>query len=106
MEPALSEYYPNVAPDENNPPQPIGRLTPFFHDITIENVNATGGKAAAVVYGLPESPVKALVMRHVRLSAEKGMVISDAEAVLDDVKVTAAQGKAIDVRPSARVTIR
>jgi polygalacturonase len=102
----ISEYYPNVAPDENNPPAPIGRLTPFFHDITIENVTATGGKVAAVVFGLPESPVKNLVMRHVRLSAEKGMVISDAQALLDDVKVTAAQGKAIDVRPSAKFTIR
>jgi polygalacturonase len=100
----ISEYYPNVAPDENNPPAPIGRLTPFFHDITIENVRATGGKVAAVIYGLPESPVKGLVMRHVRLDAEQGMVISDAQAVLDDVKVTAAQGKAIDIRPSAKVT--
>jgi polygalacturonase len=100
----ISEYYPSVAPDENNPPQPIGRLTPFFHDITIENLTATNGKVAAVVYGLPESPVKALVMRHVRLSAEKGMVISDAQVILDDVDITAAQGKAIDIRPSARVT--
>lgn len=102
----ISEYYPNVAPDENNPPRPIGRLTPFFHDISLENVTASGGKVAAVVYGLPESPVKNLVLRHVRLDAEKGVVISDAQAVLDDVKVTAAQGKAIDVRPSAKVTVR
>jgi polygalacturonase len=102
----ISEYYPNVAPDENNPPQPIGRLTPFFHDITIQNVTSTGGKVAAVVYGLPESPVKALTMRHVHLSADKGMVISDTEATLDDVQVTAAQGKAIDIRPSAKVVVR
>lgn len=81
-------------------------LTPFFHDISIENVTATGGKVAAVVYSLPELSVKALVMRHVRLSAEKGMVISDARATLDDVKVTATQGRAIDIRPSAGVTIR
>jgi polygalacturonase len=101
----ISEYYPNVEPPAANAPAPIGRLTPFFHDITIENVTATGSKVAAVVYGLPESPVKALVMRHVRLSADKGMVISDAEATLDDVKVTAAQGKDIDIRPSAKVTI-
>ena len=35
----ISEYYPSVTPDENNPPRPVGRLTPFFHDITIENVH-------------------------------------------------------------------
>ncbi len=102
----ISEYYPNVTPDENNPPQPIGRLTPFFHDITIENVTATGGKVAALVFGLPESPVKTLVMRHVRLGAEKGMIVGDAQALLDDVQVTAVQGKAIDIRPSAKVTTR
>jgi polygalacturonase len=102
----ISEYYPSVAPPASNAPAPIGRLTPFFHDITIENVTATGGKVAAVVYGLPESPVKGLVLRHVRLDAEKGMVISDAQVLLDDVKVTAAQGEAIDIRPSAKVTTR
>jgi polygalacturonase len=101
----ISEYYPNVEPPAANAAAPIGRLTPFFHDFTIENVTATGSKVAAVIYGLPESPVKGLVMRHVHLSAEKGMVISDAEATLEDVKVTAAQGKDIDIRPSAKVTI-
>ena len=44
-------------------------------------------------------------MRHLRLEAGRGMVISHAEALLDDVKVTAAQGQAIDIRPSAKVTI-
>jgi polygalacturonase len=102
----ISEYYPSVEPPAGNAIAPVGRLTPFFHDITIENVTAVGGKVAAVVYGLPESQVKGLVLRHVWLVAEKGMVISDAEAVLDDVKVTAAQGQAIDIRPSAKVTVR
>ena len=102
----ISEYYPSVTPDENNPPRPVGRLTPFFHDITIENVTATGSKVAALVFGLPKSPVKNLVMRHVRLGAEMGMVIGDAQALLDDVQVTAAQGMAIDIRPSAKVTVR
>jgi polygalacturonase len=102
----ISEYYPNVEPPAGNASAPIGRLTPFFHDITIENVTATGSKVAAVVYGLPESQVKGLVMRHVRLEAAKGLVISDAQATLDDVKVKAGEGKVIDIRPSAKVTIR
>jgi len=102
----ISEYYPNVEPPAGNLPAPIGRLTPFFHDITIENVTASGGKVAAVVYGLPESPIKNLVMRHVHLSADKGMVISDAQGLLDDVQVTASQGKAVDIRPTAKITVR
>ena len=102
----ISEYYPSVEPPADNRPQPIGRLTPFFHDFHIENVTATGARVSAVVFGLPESPVKDLTMKNVHLSGVKGMTISDAQSVvLEDVKVTAEQGKAIDIRPSAKVTI-
>jgi hypothetical protein len=46
-------------------------------------------------------------MKNVRLSATKGLIVSDAlDVTLDGVKVTAAQGKAIDIRPSAKVTLR
>jgi polygalacturonase len=103
----ISEYYPNVEPPAANTPEPIGRLTPFFHDFHIENVTAKGSKVAAVVYGLPESPVKNLTLKNVHLSADKGMVISDAEGVvLEDVKVTAAEGKDIDIRSSAKLIQR
>jgi len=103
----ISEYYPSVEPPADNRPQTIGRLTPFFHDFHIENVTATGSQVAAVVFGLPESPVKDLTMKNVHLSGTKGMTISDAQGVvLEDVKVTAQQSKAIDIRPSAKVTIR
>ena len=101
----ISEYYPNVEPPAGNAPAPIGRLTPFFHDITIDGLFAFNSKVAGVVYGLPESPVKGLVMKDVHITADRGMVISDAQATLDDVKVIAAEGEAIDVRPSAKVTI-
>jgi polygalacturonase len=102
----ISEYYPEVAPPANNPAKPIGRLTPFFHDLHFENITAKGGEVAALVFGLPESPVKNLSMKNVKLSAAKGLIVSDAQdVILDGVKVTAAQGKAIDVRPSAKVTM-
>ncbi len=103
----ISEYYPDVEPPAYNRPAPIGRLTPFFHDFHIENLTATGSQVAAVVFGLPESPVKDLTMKHVRLSGAKGMTIGDAQGVvLEDVKVTAEQGKPIEIRPSAKVITR
>lgn len=103
----ISEYYPEVAPPADNAPRPIGRLTPFFHDFHFENITAKGSEVAAVIYGLPESPVKNLSLKNVRLSAAKGLIISDAQNVtFDRVKVTAVQGKAIDIRPSAKVTVR
>ena len=103
----ISEYYPAVEPPADNRPQPIGRLTPFFHDFRFENVTVKSSKVAAVIYGLPESPVKNLVMKNVRLQGAKGMTISDAQdVVLQKVKVTAGEGKGMDIRPSAQVTIR
>ena len=103
----ISEYYPAVEPPADNRPQPIGRLTPFFHDFRFENVTVKNSKVAAVIYGLPESPVKNLVMKNVRLQGAKGMTISDAQdVVLQKVKVTAGEGDGMNIRPSAQVTIR
>jgi polygalacturonase len=103
----ISEYYPQVAPPADNAAKPVGRLTPFFHDFHFENITAKGSDVAAVIYGLPESPIKNLSLKNVRLGATKGLIVSDAQNVsFDGVKVTAAQGKAIDIRPSAKVTLR
>ena len=103
----ISEYYPQVEPPADNPPRPIGRLTPFFHDFHFENVSVKGSKTAAVVFGLPESPVKDVVMKNVHLEGAKGLTIGDAQGVtLDGVTVKAAQGKDIDILPTAKVIQR
>ena len=36
----ISEYYPKVLPQGDVAAEPVQRLTPFFHDITIENVKS------------------------------------------------------------------
>jgi hypothetical protein len=91
----ISEYYPKVMPPDDEAPQPVGRLTPQFHDIVIENVTATGGEVAAVIAGLPESPVKHVVLKNVKISAETGMTIGYAEVTGEGVVVTAAKGEGI-----------
>lgn len=102
----ISEYYPKVLPQGEVAPAPITRLTPFFHDITMENVNSVKSGTAGVIVGLPESPVKNLVLRNVNISAEKGMIIAFAEVKGSDVHVIAAQGQAINIAPSARVDVK
>jgi polygalacturonase len=91
----ISEYYPKVMPPDDEAPQAVGRLTPYFHDIVIENVTATGGEVAAVIAGLPESPVKGVVLKNVKISAEKGMSIGYAEVTGEGVVVTASTGEGI-----------
>ena len=102
----ISEYYPKVFPEGEVAPAPITRLTPLFHDITIENVKATGSKTAGVIVGLPEAPVKNIVLRNVQIQAETGMRIAYADVTADGLVVTVPQGDAITVAPSAKVTTK
>jgi polygalacturonase len=102
----ISEYYPKVKPPENDPPQPVGRLTPHFHDIVLENVTATGSKSAGVIVGLPESPVKNVVLNNVKLSAEEGLTIGNAEVTGKGVVVTPEKGEAITKLAGANVNLR
>jgi len=57
-----------------------------------------------VIVGLPESPVKDLVLKNVDIQARTGMKIAYAQVVFDNVKVVAAEGQAIQVSPTATVT--
>jgi polygalacturonase len=100
----VSEYYPKVYPEGDVAAAPIGRLTPFFHGISIENVHATGGSVAGVIVGLPESPVKDIVLKNVSIQAQTGMKIAYADVVLQNVKVVADKGEAITISPTAHVT--
>ena len=103
----VSEYYPDIEPPADNRPHPVTRLTPFFHDFHFENVSVKSSKVAGAVFGLPEAPVKGLVMKNVRLTGTKGLTIGNAQGVvLQGVTVTAAQGKNIDILPSAKVIMR
>ncbi|HEU4635365.1 MAG TPA: glycoside hydrolase family 28 protein [Edaphobacter sp.] len=102
----ISEYYPKVLPEGEVAPAPVTRLTPFFHDFTIENVNSVKSGTAGVIVGLPESAVKNVVLKNINISAEKGMTIAYANVTGSNVHVVAASGQAITVAPSAKVDIK
>jgi polygalacturonase len=97
----ITEYYTGMVKDD--PGQPVTDHTPKFHDITIENVTATGAKRAAVIMGLPESPIKGLVLRHVSVSAATGMTMQYAQVTEEDVKVTPASGEALVRGPGVTI---
>lgn len=84
-------------------PHPMTEHTPRFHDFLIENLTATGAKRAAVIYGLPESPVKGVMLRHVHISAERGADLQYAEVTTEDFVVTANTGEAVTKGPGAEV---
>ncbi len=102
----ISAYYPRELPPDPNPPLPITRLTPFFHDILIENVTIANSPRAGAIVGLPESPVKGIVLKNVHIQAAKGMTIGDAEVTGENVTIKVDSGKDMDILPSAKVTIK
>ncbi len=89
----ITEYYTGMV--KGDPGQPVTEHTPKFHDITIENVTATGASRAGVIMGLPESPVKGLVLKNVKIAAAAGMMIQNAELTEENMVVTPASGDAI-----------
>lgn len=102
----ISEYYPKVSPPDTELPQPVTRLTPHFHDITIENLTATGSATAGVIAGLPEAPIRGVVLRHVKVSARNGLTISNAEVSGEGVDVQASEGQAITKLAGAKVLLQ
>lgn len=95
----ITEYYgsPKGVGPENVGDAPVSRLTPHMHDITIENLKATGAKQAMEIAGLPEAPVKGVRLENVEISAETGAKIAYAQVVSKGLKVHAASGQALMV---------
>ena len=100
----VTEYYPSPAPAGEVPSVPVGRLTPKFHNITIENVTATNSGSAGYIVGLPESPVLKMTMKNVHLAGKTGLSVAYAKVVMHDVTVKPDTGEGIKVAPTATVT--
>jgi polygalacturonase len=74
-------------------PVPVSEETPRFRDIYIENVVCRGARAAVLLQGLPEMPIRGIHLRNVSLTAETGMVWMDAENItVDNVEIANARG--------------
>ena len=101
----ISEYYPKVMPPAGEAAQPVGRLTPRFHDITLENVMATGSKVAGVIEGLPESPVRNVVLHNVSISTVEGLTIGYAQVTGQGVTIHASEGAPITRLSGAEVSL-
>ena len=102
----ISEYYPAILPPEQDEAKPVKRLTPHFHDITLENVTAVGSETAAAVVGLPESPITGVTLQNVKINAHKGATIGYAEVSGERVVIQAEEGQSINQLVGAKVTLR
>jgi hypothetical protein len=69
-------------------------------------VKSVNSPWAGVIIGLPESPVKEIVLKNVDIQAKKGFQIAYADVTASDFKVTAAEGQSITVAPNAKLTVK
>jgi len=88
----FSAYYPTI-PDQSDPAVAFGSVTPYYHDILIENLTAVNSHYAGIMIGVPEKPLYAIRMRNVSISASSGLTIRNAtvDTSATSVKVTSGQ---------------
>ncbi len=87
----FSEYYPDF-PAQGDPAQTITNTTPYYHDITVENVTATNCTYGGIIIGLPETPLKNIYLKNVFISASTGLRIRNATINADSLTVKANSG--------------
>jgi polygalacturonase len=100
----ITEYYPRPGTLAEVPARPVTRLTPMFHDITIENVTATNSRNSSSIVGLPESPVLNLTLKNVHISGKMGMLIGYSKVTTENLVVKADTGEALQIASTATVT--
>jgi polygalacturonase len=104
----ITEYYgaPKGMSGANATPEPVTRLTPHFHDITIENVKVNGAKVAMVVDGLPEAPIQSVTLKNVKIDADKGATIQQATVTSQGLVVHAKSGPPVLTGPGAKGSLK
>ena len=90
----FSEYYPSI-PDDSDPAQPITSKTPYFHNVTVENLTAANSTYGGIIIGLPETPMTQIRLLNVNISANTGLRIRNAEVDTSNFKVIVNSGASI-----------
>lgn len=101
----LTEYYgaPRGQSGANATVEPVTRLTPHFHDITLENVTVESARSGILIDGLPEAAMTAVTLKNVSVAADKGAIIRHAAVTFESVSVTAKSGEAVETGPGAKL---
>ncbi len=95
----IVSYYLRVPKDaQNDQPLPVTNRTPIWRNIDINNVQATGGRMAGEMIGVPEMPIRGVYLKNVSIAALSGMKIVNAgNVVLAHCTLKIAHGPALRV---------
>jgi len=104
-------YYPesSIPPSGTDSTQPVTETTPQYRNISISNLTATddrpGTKNAAMIIGVPESPLDGIVLRNVSISgAGKGAWLRNANVELRNVNIDPVSGPNLIVEENVTVS--
>jgi polygalacturonase len=71
--------------------------TPQFRDIHIENIICLGAQKAIVLKGLPEMPIRDIILKNVSITAQAGVFLTDADGIsFDGVRIENKTGPALN----------
>jgi polygalacturonase len=101
----ISEYYPSI-PAQTDPALPVTATTPFYHDIILDSVTATGGSTSnpgSYIVGLPESPIKNVILRNVNLSGKYGLEIRNATVYFQNATINVTSGSSVIYQVNGRM---
>ncbi len=80
--------------------------TPQFRDIVLSRILCRGAGRAVMLEGLPEMPIRGIVLDDVRMTARTGLAAVDAEAItLRRMDITPGAGPVLAVRDSRDISI-
>ncbi|AIR68876.1 glycoside hydrolase family 28 protein [Dickeya fangzhongdai] len=95
-----------IYPPDTEPAQPFDKVkTPHFSQVTIVDLESTGrSKAAGYIIGVPEAPLSGFHFEQVRIDAEKGLRVRNAELATKGLTLNVKQGDALLLDKGANVT--
>lgn len=73
----ISGYYPKI-PAETDPAQAVTAKTPYYHDISLVHVVITNSPTAGLIVGLPEEPLKNILLQDDTIETKTGLEIRNA----------------------------
>ena len=99
----FSAYFPKIPASDS--PYPITATTPNYHDITVENVVATGASDAGTIVGVPEKPLTGITFMNVTIAAQTGVVVRNATVTVipGGTKITVSRGNAYILESKGKV---
>jgi hypothetical protein len=90
-------------PADGDPAQPVTSTTPYYHDITVTKVTATGAGAAGEIIGLPERNISNLNLSYINIASATGVVVRNAAAATVSTTITPSSGSAWILQSHATV---